>query len=60
MLQVAALTGLWCHIVWIYYISYWLSLMKQYTENMEQKQQGNKQSLIYSGIKNIVKTSSGK
>lgn len=35
-------------------------LMKQYTENVEQKQQSNKQSLIYSGIKNIVKSSSGK
>lgn len=31
--------------------------MQQYTEDMEQKQQGNKQ--IYSGIKNIVKSSSG-
>lgn len=35
-------------------------LMKEYTENVEQKQQSNKQSLIYSGIKNIVKSSSGK
>lgn len=34
--------------------------MKQYTEDVEQKQQGSKQSLVYSGIKNIVKTSSGK
>ncbi|TRY56866.1 hypothetical protein DNTS_013956 [Danionella cerebrum] len=33
--------------------------MKQYTENMEQKQQSGKQSLIYSGIKNIVKIFSG-
>lgn len=33
--------------------------MQQYTEDMEQRQQGNKQSLIYSGIKNIVKSSSG-
>lgn len=33
--------------------------MQQYTEDMEQKQLGSKQSLIYSGIKNIVKSSSG-
>lgn len=33
------------------------SLMKQYTEDQEQKQQGNKQPLLYSGIKNIVKSS---
>ncbi|XP_016136994.1 WD repeat-containing protein mio-like [Sinocyclocheilus grahami] len=38
---------------------YTLHFMKQYTENVEQKQQSNKQSLIYSGIKNIVKSSSG-
>lgn len=36
-----------------------VSLMKQYTEDQEQKQQGNKQSLVYSGIKNIVRASSG-
>lgn len=34
--------------------------MKQCAEDMELKLQGNKQSLVYSGIKNIVKTSSGK
>ncbi|XP_076136788.1 GATOR2 complex protein MIOS isoform X1 [Alosa pseudoharengus] len=38
---------------------YTLYFMKQYTEDLEQKQQGPKQSLIYSGIKNIVKSSSG-
>ncbi|XP_027013645.1 GATOR complex protein MIOS [Tachysurus fulvidraco] len=38
---------------------YTLHFMQQYTEDMEQRQQGNKQSLIYSGIKNIVKTCSG-
>ena len=37
-----------------------VSLMKQYTEDVEQKQQGSKQALVYSGIKNIVKSSSGK
>lgn len=34
--------------------------MKQCAEDMELKLQGNKQSVVYSGIKNIVKTSSGK
>ncbi|MCI4391218.1 hypothetical protein PGIGA_G00131570 [Pangasianodon gigas] len=38
---------------------YTLHFMQQYTEDMEQRQQGNKQSLIYSGIKNIVKSCSG-
>lgn len=33
--------------------------MKQCAEDMELKLQGNKQSVVYSGIKNIVKTSSG-
>lgn len=35
------------------------SLMQQYTGDLEQKQQGNKHLLIYSGIKNIVKSGSG-
>lgn len=34
--------------------------MKQCAEDMELKLQGNKQSVVYSGIKNIVKTTSGK
>lgn len=34
--------------------------MKQCAEDMELKLQGNKQSVVYSGIKNIIKTSSGK
>lgn len=34
--------------------------MKQCAEDMELKLQGNKQSTVYSGIKNIIKTSSGK
>lgn len=34
--------------------------MKQCAEDMELKLQGNKQSVVYSGIKNIVKTSTGK
>ena len=34
--------------------------MKQCAEDMELKLQGNKQTLVYSGIKNIVKSSSGK
>lgn len=38
---------------------YTLHFMKQYTEEFEQKQQTGKQSLIYSGIKNIVKSTSG-
>ncbi|XP_017309191.1 GATOR complex protein MIOS [Ictalurus punctatus] len=38
---------------------YTLHFMQQYTEDMEQRQQANKQSLIYSGIKNIVKSCSG-
>ncbi|XP_046689456.1 GATOR complex protein MIOS isoform X1 [Silurus meridionalis] len=38
---------------------YTLHFMQQYTEETEQRQQGNKQSLIYSGIKNIVKSCSG-
>ncbi|MEQ2225374.1 hypothetical protein ILYODFUR_016793 [Ilyodon furcidens] len=33
--------------------------MKQCAEDMELKLQGNKHSVVYSGIKNIVKTSSG-
>lgn len=33
--------------------------MKQCAEDMELKLQGNKQSVVFSGIKNIVKTSSG-
>nr|XP_023658371.1 GATOR complex protein MIOS [Paramormyrops kingsleyae]XP_023658372.1 GATOR complex protein MIOS [Paramormyrops kingsleyae]XP_023658373.1 GATOR complex protein MIOS [Paramormyrops kingsleyae] len=36
---------------------YTLHFMKQYTEDQEHKQQGNKQPLLYSGIKNIVKSS---
>ncbi|MBN3282198.1 MIO protein, partial [Polyodon spathula] len=35
------------------------SLMKQYTEDLEQKPLVNKLPLVYSGIKNIVKSSSG-
>lgn len=34
--------------------------MKLCAEDPELKLQGNKQSLVHSGIKNIVKTSSGK
>lgn len=34
--------------------------MKQYTEDMDQKSPGNKGSLVYSGIKSIVKSSLGK
>lgn len=34
--------------------------MKQCVEDVELKLQGNKQSVVYSGIKNIVKSSSGK
>ena len=34
--------------------------MKQCAEDIELKLQGNKQSVVYSGIKNIVKTTSGK
>ncbi|KAF4076085.1 hypothetical protein AMELA_G00226440 [Ameiurus melas] len=37
---------------------YTLHFMQQYTEDMEQRQQANKQFLIYSGIKNIVKSCS--
>lgn len=33
--------------------------MKRCAEDMELKVQGNKQAVVYSGIKNIVKTSSG-
>ena len=33
--------------------------MKQCTEDPELKLQGNKQALVYSGIKDIVKVSSG-
>lgn len=33
--------------------------MKRCAEDVELKVQGNKQSVVYSGIKNIVKTSSG-
>ncbi|RXM29190.1 WD repeat-containing protein mio [Acipenser ruthenus] len=36
-----------------------VSLMKQYTEDLEQKPVVNKLPLVYSGIKNIVKSSSG-
>ncbi|XP_074540448.1 GATOR2 complex protein MIOS [Halichoeres trimaculatus] len=41
--------------------SLWYDLfyMKQCAEDMELKLQGNKQSTVYSGIKNIIKTSSG-
>lgn len=39
--------------------SYTVAHMKQCAEDMELKLQGNKQSVVYSGIKNIVKTSSG-
>ena len=35
------------------------SHMKQCTENPDLKLQGNKQALVYSGIKDIVKVSSG-
>lgn len=34
--------------------------MKQYTEDMDQKSPGNKGSLVYAGIKSIVKSSLGK
>lgn len=34
--------------------------MKQYTEDMDQKCTGNKGSLVYAGIKSIVKASMGK
>lgn len=37
-----------------------VSHMKQCAEDMELKLQGNVQSVVYSGIKNIVKTTSGK
>lgn len=35
-------------------------LMKQYTEDMDQKLSGNKGPLVYAGIKSIVKSSLGK
>lgn len=35
-------------------------LMKQYTEDMDQKLTGNKGPLVYAGIKSIVKSSLGK
>lgn len=35
-------------------------LMKQYTEDMDQKLTGNKGPLVYTGIKSIVKSSLGK
>ncbi|XP_059789887.1 GATOR complex protein MIOS isoform X3 [Balaenoptera ricei] len=38
---------------------YTLHFMKQYTEDMDQKSPGNKGSLVYSGIKSIVKSSLG-
>ncbi|XP_063159760.1 GATOR2 complex protein MIOS [Candoia aspera] len=38
---------------------YTLHFMKQYTEDMDQKFTGNKGSLVYAGIKSIVKTSMG-
>ncbi|XP_034030196.1 GATOR complex protein MIOS [Thalassophryne amazonica] len=38
---------------------YDLSYMKQCADDLELKLQGNKQSVVYSGIKNIIKTSSG-
>ncbi|XP_041102180.1 GATOR complex protein MIOS [Polyodon spathula] len=38
---------------------YTLYFMKQYTEDLEQKPLVNKLPLVYSGIKNIVKSSSG-
>lgn len=34
--------------------------MKQYADDMDQKFTGNKGSLVYAGIKSIVKTSMGK
>lgn len=34
--------------------------MKRCAEDVELKVQGNKQSVVYSGIKNIVKTTSGR
>jgi len=39
---------------------YMLILMKQYTEDMDQKLTGNKGPLVYAGIKSIVKSSLGK
>ncbi|XP_063493140.1 GATOR2 complex protein MIOS isoform X3 [Symphalangus syndactylus] len=38
---------------------YTLHFMKQYTEDMDQKSPGNKVSLVYAGIKSIVKSSLG-
>ncbi|XP_011798934.1 PREDICTED: WD repeat-containing protein mio [Colobus angolensis palliatus] len=38
---------------------YTLHFMKQYTEDMDQKSPGNKGSLVYAGIKSIVKSSLG-
>uniref|UniRef100_A0A8C9LA22 Uncharacterized protein n=1 Tax=Pavo cristatus TaxID=9049 RepID=A0A8C9LA22_PAVCR len=38
---------------------YTLILMKQYTEDMDQKLTGNKGPLVYAGIKSIVKSSLG-
>ncbi|XP_050797654.1 GATOR complex protein MIOS isoform X1 [Gopherus flavomarginatus] len=38
---------------------YTLHFMKQYTEDMDQKLTGNKGSLVYAGIKSIVKSSLG-
>lgn len=34
--------------------------MKRCAEHAELKQQGNKQAVVYSGIKSLVKTSSGR
>ncbi|XP_064146073.1 GATOR2 complex protein MIOS isoform X2 [Loxodonta africana] len=38
---------------------YTLHFMKQYTEDMDQKSPGNKGSLVYAGIKSIIKSSLG-
>uniref|UniRef100_W5MZ29 Missing oocyte, meiosis regulator, homolog (Drosophila) n=1 Tax=Lepisosteus oculatus TaxID=7918 RepID=W5MZ29_LEPOC len=43
----------------LWYTLYHKPLMKQYTEDLEQKNLGNRLPLVYSGIKNIVKSSSG-
>ncbi|KAL4646854.1 WD repeat-containing protein mio [Arapaima gigas] len=53
------LKSLWYTLHYILSFPMLASLMKQYTEDQEQKQQGNKQTVVYSGIKNIVKSSSG-
>lgn len=38
---------------------YTLYFMKQYAEEMDQRHQGNKEHLVYAGIKTIIKSSSG-